>query len=308
MRNWFLRGLERGVQTTRYPGGPAEEAERLRRGVRFAGPGVSRATAARLEELCPVSALSLEEGPRGDLRLALDLGACIGCGACLEEAPEALTWLSEPALARREREALRSYLPVAGGRNGLGRPGGPAAGGRPESGVDGTTAEELARGFQAASRRLFGRSAHLLQVDAGSCNACESELLALGNPMYDLHRLGLFFTNSPRHADILVVTGAVTENMRDELLEAYRAMPEPKLVVAAGACAVDGGIFRRAPHFVGPVDRLLPVDVYIPGCPPDPYTLLHGLLLAVGRAAEAAEAAAGRQPDRSTEALEVHRA
>lgn len=307
MRNWFLRGLQRGVQTTRYPSGVAEEADNVRLGVRFTAEAVSHASALRLSEVCPVSALFLE-GSDANLRLVLDLGRCIACGACIEEAPEAMAWATGPGLARRDREALRSYRPVGDrpGRELEGRPGGSTSV-TPQRGPmdNGRALGEVAQAFDAAADRYFGRSAHILQIDAGSCNACESELLALTNPYYDLHRLGLFFTNSPRHADILLVTGAVTQNMRRELLEAYRAMPGPKLVVAMGACAIDGGIFRLAPRVVGGVEKFVPVDVYIPGCPPDPYAILHGLLLAVGRAAEPGQGQDGRE---ETEAVEVREA
>lgn len=127
----------------------------------------------------------------------------------------------------------------------------------------------------------FRRSCHILHVDAGSDGSCESEIQALTNPLYDLHRLGLFFTNSPRHADVLLVTGPVTDNMRGPLLAAWEAMPEPKVVVACGSEACEGGFFTG-----GGVDRVLPVDVYIPGSPPQPYAILDGLLLARGRRME----------------------
>jgi Ni,Fe-hydrogenase III small subunit len=141
------------------------------------------------------------------------------------------------------------------------------------------TAAELARRVRA----LFGGSFHLRHVDAGSCNGCESELKALSSPYYDLHRLGIFVATSPRHADGLLVTGPVTQAMREPLLRTYNAMPDPRLVIAVGACACSGGIFAGSPLIAGPLDRVLPVDVFIPGCPPSPLTLLHGLLLAIGR-------------------------
>jgi len=133
-------------------------------------------------------------------------------------------------------------------------------------------------------QRVFRRSLHIRHVDAGSCNACESEIKALTNPYYDLHRLGIFFTPAPRHADLLLVTGPVTRALEEALRQTYEAMPEPRLVVAVGACACDGGIFRASAFTRGGVDRVLPVDVYVPGCPPSPLTLIHALLLAVGRA------------------------
>lgn len=132
------------------------------------------------------------------------------------------------------------------------------------------------------ARRLpapFRRSLHIRHVDTGSDGAVEQELTALLNPYYDMHRLGLFFTATPRHADVLLVTGAVTRPMEEPLRRTYDAMPEPRLVVAAGTDACSGGIWT-APEVRGGVDRVLPVDVYIPGDPPTPIALLHGLLLA----------------------------
>lgn len=133
-------------------------------------------------------------------------------------------------------------------------------------------------------QRLFGHSLHIRHVDAGSCNACESEIKLLLNPYYDIQRLGIFFTTSPRHADLLLVTGSVTRAMEDPLRQTYEAMPDPRLVVAVGACACSGGIFGPSAFSRGGVGEVLPVDVLIPGCPPSPLTLIHGLLLALGRA------------------------
>jgi Ni,Fe-hydrogenase III small subunit len=123
-------------------------------------------------------------------------------------------------------------------------------------------------------------------VDAGSCNGCESELQMLSSPYLDLQRLGMFFTPTPRHADALLVTGVVTSNMKEALLATYAAMPGPKLVIAAGACAISCGSFAGGPTTEGPLDQLLPVDAYVPGCPPTPQALLYGILVALGRATE----------------------
>jgi formate hydrogenlyase subunit 7 len=142
----------------------------------------------------------------------------------------------------------------------------------------------LARRLREQIRRLFGRSLHIRHVDAGSCNGCESEIKLLTSPYYDVHRLGIFFTPSPRHADLLLVTGPVTRAMEGPLRRTYEAMPEPRLVVAVGACACDGGIFGASAFTRGGLARVLPVDAFIPGCPPSPLTLIHGLLVALGRA------------------------
>jgi Ni,Fe-hydrogenase III small subunit len=134
-------------------------------------------------------------------------------------------------------------------------------------------------------RGLFGRSLHIRTIDTGSCAVCESEIRLLLAPHYDLHRLGLFFTPAPRHADLLMVTGPVVRVMESALEKTYAAMPEPKLVVAVGACPL-GGVFDEDEIVRGRLDRVLPVDVFIPGCPPSPLALLQGLLLAVGRLGE----------------------
>jgi Ni,Fe-hydrogenase III small subunit len=137
---------------------------------------------------------------------------------------------------------------------------------------------ELARDIEKAALARLGRSLSIREVDAGSCNACELEIHALGNAFYDLERFGLRFVASPRHADVLMVTGPVTKNMREALLRTYHATPDPKWVVAVGGCAVDGGIFRGSYACVGGVSDVLPVDLHIPGCPPSPTALLKGLL------------------------------
>ncbi len=149
------------------------------------------------------------------------------------------------------------------------------------------TADQL----RAQVGRLFGRSLYIRTVDTGSCAACESEIRLLAAPHYDLHRLGFFFTPAPRHADLLMVTGPGTTGMAHALRATHAAMPDPKVVVAVGACAL-GGVYRQADDLThGGVTGLLPVDVLIPGCPPSPLALLQGLLVAVGRLAERIEPA-----------------
>jgi len=145
---------------------------------------------------------------------------------------------------------------------------------------------ELARLGEALSREVrarFGGSLHIRQVDAGSCNGCELEIAGLTGPHYDLERFGLHFVASPRHADCLLVTGPVTRNMAEALRHTYDATADPKIVIAAGDCAVDAGIFRGSYAVVGGVAAIVPVDATIPGCPPSPAALLAGLLDALGR-------------------------
>ena len=131
--------------------------------------------------------------------------------------------------------------------------------------------------------RLFRSSLQIRHLDMGSCNGCDWEISALLNPVYDLQRFGIDFVASPRHADMLLVTGAITRNLEPALWHAYEATPDPKLVVAVGACACGGGIVAESYATAGGVDRRIPVDVYIPGCPPRPQAILHGILLALDR-------------------------
>jgi Ni,Fe-hydrogenase III small subunit len=137
---------------------------------------------------------------------------------------------------------------------------------------------ELAADVDRAARRRLGRSLSIREVDAGSCNGCELEIHALNNAFYDLERFGLRFVASPRHADVLLVTGPVTRNMREALARTYNATPDPKWVVAVGDCALDGGVFSGSYAVVGGVSAVVPVDLHIPGCPPRPVQLLKGLL------------------------------
>src|SRR5687767_5976046 len=143
--------------------------------------------------------------------------------------------------------------------------------------------ETVAREIDARVRKLLGRSLHIREVDAGSCNGCEIEITALTNPYYDLERFGLHFVASPRHADCLLVTGPVTLNMAEALRLTWEATPDPKIVIAAGDCGRDGGIFQGSYAIVGGVAAVVPVDGVIPGCPPSPMALLAGLLDAIGR-------------------------
>ncbi len=143
---------------------------------------------------------------------------------------------------------------------------------------------ELATSVNRAARRKLGRSLSIRAVDAGSCNGCELEIHALNNAFYDLERFGLRFVASPRHADVLMVTGPVTKNMREALERTYNAMPDPKWVVAVGDCAVDGGLFSGSYAVVGGVGKVVPVDLHIRGCPPQPVQLLAGLLTLLNEA------------------------
>lgn len=149
---------------------------------------------------------------------------------------------------------------------------------RPSPGSD-----EAARQLVRTIDRRLGRSLHVRHLDAGSCNGCDWEISALLNPFHDVQRLGIDFVASPRHADLLLVTGVMTRNLEEAALRTYEAMPEPRLVVAIGACAISGGVFARSYAHRSGIGAVLPVDVFVPGCPPRPEALIEGLLVAVGR-------------------------
>src|SRR6187397_1726425 len=148
----------------------------------------------------------------------------------------------------------------------------------PAPAADEAALAELAQRVDRAAHRRLGRSLSIREIDAGSCNGCELEIHALNNAFYDLERFGLRFVASPRHADVLMVTGPVTKNMREALERTYNATPGPKWVVAVGSCAADGGVFAGSYAVVGGVSQVVPVDIHIPGCPPSPVALLRGLL------------------------------
>jgi Ni,Fe-hydrogenase III small subunit len=145
---------------------------------------------------------------------------------------------------------------------------------------------EIGRAIDARVRRLLGRALAIREVDAGSCNGCELEISGLASPIYDMERFGMHFVASPRHADLLLVTGPVTRNMEIPLRRTWEATPDPKVVVAVGDCARTCGVFQGSYAVVGPVARVIPVDVSIAGCPPEPSDILHGILQAVNRLAE----------------------
>jgi Ni,Fe-hydrogenase III small subunit len=145
-------------------------------------------------------------------------------------------------------------------------------------GPDRVALDEVARALGERARRRLGRSLSIREVDAGSCNGCELEIHALNNPVYDVERFGLKFVASPRHADVLLVTGPVTWNMREALLRTYDATPAPKWVVGIGDCAATCGVFAGSPAIVGPLGDILPVDLHVGGCPPPPLDIVKGLL------------------------------
>lgn len=263
-----------GLVTIDYPDAPARLPENYRGAPTFdlANWRDPRPAAA----VCPTGAISISESG-ATRKVQVDYGLCIYCGQCAEADPNrAIRMTRQCELAVRDRHDLVVAAKYQLGSDGSHREfiGTVPAGSVPD-GIDRQVRERI--------HQVLGRSLAIRQVDAGSCNGCELEITALNNPVYDLERLGIHFVASPRHADMLLVTGPVTRNMELALTKAHRATPDPKVVVAVGACGISGGIFGTNYATIGGVDRVVPVDVYIPGCPPRPHALLHGILLAIGR-------------------------
>lgn len=249
--------LQQGVRTSSFPRGDPEFPARFR-GLPIFTPSSGGAETAECRHQGPSSLLIELDG-----HPALDVGACLfspeESGA---SAHGTIAFTSEYRMATRSRADL----------------------------VTATGELALAQALEAQARQLFGRSLRLRSVAAGSCGGCEAELVALGNVVFDMARFGVQFVASPRHADGIVVTGAVSRNMRDAVLRTLEATPEPRLVIAVGACAINGGPFRGSPDVEDGVSSLVPVDLWIPGCPPHPLTTLDGLLRLLGRLE------AGRRP------------
>jgi Ni,Fe-hydrogenase III small subunit/formate hydrogenlyase subunit 6/NADH:ubiquinone oxidoreductase subunit I len=271
------KSLATGIVTTRYPQVPAEVSSqaRGRPEIDFANWRDARPAVVA----CPTGALAAEDGG-GTRTLTLDLGKCTFCGLCAE-ADAAIRMTNVRELAARRKADLvttaKYELSPGGAQQKLLGPQPSALNPQPPS-LDAIGAE-----LKARVDKVLGRSLHIREVDAGSCNGCELEIVGLNSPVYDVERFGIHFVASPRHADMLLVTGPVSRNMELALRKTYDATPAPRLVVAVGACGCSGGIFGQNYASLGGVDKVIPVDVYIPGCPPNPHALLHGILLAVGR-------------------------
>lgn len=256
---WTLYGIKRGIATTSWPGNNNAQVQPGVLGMPRFEPDRCQDNCHACAEVCLPGAIGLEPGRDGE-RLTIDYGKCIACQLCTESCPnDALVKSEEWAFGVRNREDLVWAEPLAS-----------------------TPAQELTKNI----KKCFGRSLHIRHVDAGSCNGCESELQALNNPYYNLHRLGIFFTPSPRFADLLLVTGSVTYAMREPLLETYNAMPEPRWVMAMGTCAVSGGATGGGYSCAHGLEGLLPVDIYVPGCPPNPVAMIHALLVLLNRATQ----------------------
>jgi Ni,Fe-hydrogenase III small subunit/formate hydrogenlyase subunit 6/NADH:ubiquinone oxidoreductase subunit I len=251
MLKLLFERLRRGGYTMKFPAGRAEFPERYR--------GRPALDASRCVDGCRACA---ERAPSRMLRIATDGTPALDLGACLFSPDEAAA-CPEGAITSTTDHRLASRT-----RDGLVTPTGELA---------------ATRALDRTSRKLFGRSLRLRSVVAGSCGGCEAELVALGNVVFDMARFGVQFVASPRHADGIVITGVVNPNMRTALAKTYEAVPEPRLVIAVGACAISGGPFAGSPEAGDGVPAGLPVDLYVPGCPPHPLTVLDGLLRLLGR-------------------------
>lgn len=250
----MFRAIQARIQqkhrTVRYPKGTIELPERFR--------GLPKLDTARCGEncrecvnACPTGAIDFHYN-----KLRIDLGKCLFCLDCVGACPgDAITFSQEHSLSARIRQQLF---------------------------YTGDPLPEV-QALKKKMRQLFGRSLKLRQVSAGGCNACEADINVLSTVVFDLGRFGIQFVASPRHADGLLITGPVTQNMKLALEKTYQAVAHPKIVIALGACAISGGPYIGHDEQCNGVDSMLPVDLYIPGCPPHPYTILDGMLRLLGR-------------------------
>lgn len=258
MYNIIKKFIQHGVVTVDYPKKPIKTDFITGR------PEVDIKTCMKCGECvkrCPSGAVIMREAP------AFNIDECIFCSLCADICPKgAITMTHKFELSAMSREELRSSPITIEERN-----------------IPSDDYEIIGMRLKENIGRYFGRSLQIREIDAGSCNGCDNEINALNSPFNDIERFGVHFVASPRHADMLLVTGTATRNMELALIKTYNATPDPKLVVAVGACACSGGIFKDSYSTRNGIDCILPVDVYIPGCPPRPQSLIYGIMIAIER-------------------------
>jgi Ni,Fe-hydrogenase III small subunit/Pyruvate/2-oxoacid:ferredoxin oxidoreductase delta subunit len=216
------------------------------------------------QKRCPSQAIQINQETK---TIGINLDECIFCGLCEEVCVVyAITMSTQFELAEKNRSDLRETPVIIDEQN-----------------IFDQSYPIIEAELKKNIKKIFGRSLQIREVDAGSCNGCDSEINALSNQLNDIERLGINFVASPRHADMLLVTGTGTRNMQRALIKTYNATPDPKLVVAVGACACSGGIFKDSYATSNGIDTIVPVDVYIPGCPPRPLSILYGILKAIDK-------------------------
>ena len=255
---WITRGIREGIVTTRYPRRPDSYGQGFRATVRPVEPREPLEPAGKpalreIAAVCPTGAIAVTD------HLQVDAGRCVACGRCVELAPEWFAYDPDFEVATLNRELL--VVP-------------------PDD--EGSIELSLLRADLDRRVKALRRSIHIRHVDCGSDGAEEWEIAALNNPIYDIQRLGVYFTASPRHADLLLVTGAGSIAMAEVLRHTYDVMPDPKIVIAVGTDSISGGLFADSYATLGGAAQILRPDVFIPGSPPSPFSILHGIALGIG--------------------------